>query len=293
MRSGYVAIVGRPNVGKSTLVNHLIGQKISITSSRPQTTRHRILGIHTRPDAQLVYIDTPGLHRQARRAMNRTMNRVAAASIEGVDVIVLVAEAGRWTEEDEHVLAVLREARAPVVLALNKVDRIRDKARLLPIMAEVSRKHDFAEVVPVSALHGTQLETLEDLLVQRLPEGPPLFPEDQVTDRSERFLAAELVREQLMRRLGEEIPYGVAVQIEQFVEEENLVRIAALIWVERESHKAIVIGRGGQALRVVGQEARQAMERMLDRRVFLQLWVKVKEKWSDDERALRGLGYHE
>lgn len=291
MRSGYVAIVGRPNVGKSTLLNRLIGQKISITSSRPQTTRHRILGISTRPDAQLVYIDTPGLHLGSRRAMNRIMNRTAAGTLEEADLAVFVVEAPQWTEEDEHVLGLLRAAGIPAVLAINKIDRMSDKTRLLPYIASVRERHEFVDVVPLSALKGTQVTEFEDVVARLLPEGPALFPEDQVTDRSERFLAAELVREQLMRRLGQEVPYGIAVEIENYVEEDGLVRIAALIWVERDSHKAIVIGKGGHVLKAVGQEARLAMERQLDTRVYLQLWVKVKENWSDDERALRGLGY--
>lgn len=291
MRSGYVAIVGRPNVGKSTLLNRLIGQKISITSSRPQTTRHRILGINTRPDAQLVYIDTPGLHLGSRRAMNRIMNRTAAGTLEEADLAVFVVEAPQWTEEDEHVLGLLRAAGIPVVLVINKIDRLADKTRLLPYIASVRERHEFVDVVPLSALKGTQVAEFEDVVVQLLPEGPALFPEDQITDRSERFLAAELVREQLMRRLGQEVPYGIAVEIENYAEENGLVRIAALIWVERDSHKAIVIGKGGHVLKTVGQEARLAMERQLDTRVYLQLWVKVKENWSDDERALRGLGY--
>jgi GTP-binding protein Era len=291
MRSGYVAIVGRPNVGKSTLLNRLIGQKISITSSRPQTTRHRILGISTRPDAQIVYIDTPGLHLGSRRAMNRVMNRAAAGTLEEADLAVFVVEVPQWTEEDEHVLGLLREAGIPVVLAINKVDRLTDKSRLLPYIASLRDRHEFADVVPLSALKGTQVEGFEEVVARLLPEGPALFPEDQVTDRSERFLVAELVREQLMRRLGQEVPYGTAVEIENYAEEEGLVRIAALIWVERDGHKAIVIGKGGKMLKAIGQDARLAMERLLGTRVYLQLWVKVKENWSDDERALRGLGY--
>ncbi len=291
MRSGYVAIVGRPNVGKSTLLNRLIGQKISITSARPQTTRHRILGISTRPDAQIVYIDTPGLHLGSRRAMNRIMNRAAASTLEEADLALFVVEVSKWTDEDEHALGLLREAGIPVVLVINKVDRLADKTRLLPYIASLRDRHDFVEVVPVSALKGIQVTEVEDMIARLLPEGPPLFPEDQITDRSERFLVAELVREQLMRRLGQEVPYGTTVEIEKYTEEEGLVRIAALIWVERDSHKAIVIGKGGQMLKAIGQDARLAIERLLGTRVYLQLWVKVKENWSDDERALRGFGY--
>jgi GTP-binding protein Era len=293
MRSGYVAIVGRPNVGKSTLLNRLIGQKISITSWRPQTTRHRILGINTRADAQIVYIDTPGLHLGARRAMNRIMNRAAAGTLEEADLAVFVVEALKWTDEDEHVLGLLRQAGIPAVLAINKVDRIADKALLLPYIADLRDRYEFADVVPVSALKGIQVTEFEDVIAKLLPEGPALFPEDQVTDRSERFLVAELVREQLMRRLGQEVPYGTTVEIEKYSEEDGLVRIAALIWVDRDSHKAIVIGKGGQMLKTIGQDARLAIERLLGTRVYLQLWVKVKENWSDDERALRGFGYEE
>lgn len=291
MRSGYVAILGRPNVGKSTLLNRLLGQKISITSPKPQTTRHRILGINTRPDVQIVYIDTPGLHRGARRAMNRIMNRAATGVLEEADVAVFVVEARAWKDEDGHVLDLLKSAGIPVVLAINKIDRLDDKAALLPYIEELRARHDFADIVPISAAKGQQVTELEDVLVGLLPEAPALFPPDQVTDRSERFLAAELVREQLMRRLGQEVPYGIAVEIENYQEEEGLVRIAALIWVEREGHKAIVIGRGGRMLKQIGHDARLEMERMIGSRVFLQLWVKVKENWSDDERALRGLGY--
>lgn len=291
MRCGYVAILGRPNVGKSTLLNRLLGQKISITSPRPQTTRHRILGISTRPEAQLVYIDTPGLHRGGRRAVNRIMNRTAAGVLEEADVAVFVVEALAWKQEDEHVLELLNSAGVPVVLVINKIDRVDDKARLLPYIEDLRGRHAFAEIVPVSAAKGLQVAELEDVLARLLPEAAALFPEDQITDRSERFIAAELVREQLMRRLGQELPYAVAVQIEDYKEEEGLVSIAALIWVERESHKAIVIGRGGRMLKQIGHDARLEMERMLGTRVFLQLWVKVKENWSDDERALRGLGY--
>lgn len=293
MRSGYVAIVGRPNVGKSTLLNRLIGQKISITSWRPQTTRHRILGINTRPDAQIVYIDTPGLHLGARRAMNRIMNRAAAGTLDEADLAVFVVEALKWTDEDEHVLGLLRQAGIPAVLAINKVDRLADKALLLPFIAEMRDRYEFVEVVPVSALKGIQVTEFEDVIARLLPEGPALFPEDQITDRSERFLVAELVREQLMRKLCQEVPYGTTVEIEKFSEEGGLVRIAALIWVERDSHKAIVIGKGGQMLKEIGHDARLAIERLLERRVYLQLWVKVKENWSDDERALRGFGYEE
>ncbi len=291
MRCGYVTILGRPNVGKSTLLNRLIGQKISITSSKPQTTRHRILGINTRDEAQLVYIDTPGLHRGGRRAMNRAMNRAATGALDEADVAVFVVEALVWKDEDEDVLGLVKAAGVPAVLVVNKVDRVDDKTRLLPFIETMRARHDFAGIVPVSASKGLQVAELENVLVGLLPEAPALFPADQITDRSERFLAAELVREQLMRRLGQELPYAITVEIENYEEEDGLARIAALIWVERDAHKAIVIGRGGQMLKKIGHDARLQMEHMLGMRVFLQLWVKVKGNWSDDERALRAFGY--
>ncbi len=291
-RCGQVAIIGRPNVGKSTLLNHILGQKVAITSNRPQTTRHRLLGIHTTPDAQTVYVDTPGLHRRgAGRAMNRIMNRAASGAIADVDVILFVVDGLKWTDEDDHILELLKPSKAPVVLALNKIDRLKDKSALLPYIAALRDRHPFQTIVPISAIRGSQVPELVQTLQALLPESPPLYPEEQVTDRSERFLAAELVREKLMRHLGQELPYAVTVEIENFVEDGDLARIDALIWVERDSQKAIVIGRGGATLKRIGQEAREDIERMIGRKVFLQLWVKVKEKWSDDERALRTLGY--
>jgi len=290
-RCGLVAIVGRPNVGKSTLMNHLLGQKISITSPKPQTTRHRILGIHSGEGFQAVYVDTPGMHLGAKKAVNRYMNRTAATVLADVDLVLFVVEAGRWTEEDDSVLARLRELSAPVVLVVNKVDRLRDKGQLLPELEGLNAKMAFADVVPLSALKADNLGALEKVVSQLLPEGEPMFPDDQITDRSERFLAAEIVREKLMRRLGKELPYALTVEIEQFKSEGALLRIAALIWVERGSQKKIVIGKGGQGLKSVGEHARHDMERLFDRKVFLQLWVKVKEGWSDDDRALRSLGY--
>ncbi|MFA5530499.1 MAG: GTPase Era [Thiohalomonadaceae bacterium] len=290
-RAGYVAIVGRPNVGKSTLMNHLIGQKISITSAKPQTTRHRVLGIDTGEDYQAVYVDTPGLHLGAKKAMNRYMNRAAAGSLEGVDLVLFVIEAGRWTAEDEMVLSRLAEVTVPVILVVNKVDKFADKTALLPLLAELAQKRGFAEVVPVSALKNNNLPSLRKQVPRYLPKGEPIFAEDQLTDRSQRFLAAEIVREKLMRNLGEELPYALTVEIEQFKEEGGVYDIAAVIWVEREGQKKIVIGKGGTGLKLVGQQAREDMEKLFQYRVFLRLWVKVKEGWSDDERALRSLGY--
>ncbi|MAT65721.1 MAG: GTPase Era [Gammaproteobacteria bacterium] len=292
-RCGLVALVGRPNVGKSTLLNRILGQKISITSNKPQTTRHRILGIKTTPQAQVVYIDTPGLHRGARRALNRALNRAASDAIADVDLAVFLIEAGRWTDEDELVLRRLRQAGVPVLLAVNKIDRLEDRGQLLPELKTLAGRHDFAEILPLSAARGENLERLEQCVIERLPEGPPYFPEEQITDRSERFLAAELIREKLFRRLGQELPYGLTVQIEQFKEDDGLLRIHGLVWVERDSQKAIVIGKGGAMLKQIGREARLDMERLFGSKVFLQLWVKVKGGWADDERALRSLGIDE
>ncbi len=292
-RCGYVALVGRPNVGKSTLLNRLIGQKISITSRRPQTTRHRILGVSTEDDAQLIYIDTPGLHAKTPRAMNRYLNRAASDALQDVDVVVFLVEGTRWQADDDWVLEKLKRLACPVILAVNKVDLVKDKEALLPHLAELAGKMEFAEIIPLSARHGDNLDILKAAIRQRLPRSAPFFPEDQITDRSERFLAAELVREKLFRKLGEEIPYGLTVEIERFKQEGNTAHIHALIWVEKASHKPIVIGRQGSRLKEVGREAREDMEKLFGCKVFLQLWVKVKEGWADDERALRSLGYGE
>lgn len=292
-RSGFIALVGRPNVGKSTLLNALLGQKVSIVTRKPQTTRHRIIGVHNRPDAQLVYVDTPGLHRREVTAMNRYLNQTAGQALADVDAVVFVVDAGRWTEEDDLVLERLRAQALPVVLAVNKVDRVRDKNRLLPLLERLNRAYAFHAVVPVSATRRDNLEALEEELVALTPEGPALFPEDQLTDRSERFMAAELVREQLMKSLGDELPYATTVEIEAFEEEGRLRRVAAVVWVERSGQKKIVIGQGGDGLKRVGSAARREMERLFDARVYLKLWVKVRAGWSDDERALRSLGYAE
>ena len=292
-RCGFVAIVGRPNVGKSTLLNRLVGQKISITSRRPQTTRHRILGIRTNEQAQIVFVDTPGLHARQPRAMNRYLNRAAFDSLHDVDVVIFVVEGTRWQEDDEWILERLKTQTCPVLLAINKIDRLASKDLLLPHLAKMSEKFAFADIIPVSARTGDNLGRLESEVLSRLPESIPLYPEDQVTDRSERFLAAELVREKLFRKLGEEIPYGLTVEIEQFKTEQKTLHIHALIWVEKDSHKPIVIGHKGSRLKETGREARQDMQRAFGRKVFLNLWVKVKEGWADDERALRSLGYDE
>ncbi|HHJ15284.1 MAG TPA: GTPase Era [Gammaproteobacteria bacterium] len=292
-RCGFVALVGRPNVGKSTILNRLVGQKISITSRRPQTTRHRILGIKTDDTAQIVFVDTPGLHASQPRAMNRYLNRAAVDSLRDVDVVVFVAEGTRWQKDDDWVLEKLQHVSCPVILAVNKIDRVADKAKLLPHLQMLADKYDFSELIPVCAKTGDHLDELEAVVRKHLPHAPPLYDEDQVTDRSERFLAAELVREKLFRKLGEEIPYGLTVEIESFKTEKKLLHIHALIWVEKSSHKPIVIGNKGERLKEVGREARQDMQKMFGQKVFLELWVKVKEGWADDERALRSLGYNE
>lgn len=290
-RCGFAALVGRPNVGKSTLLNALVGAHLSIVSPKPQTTRHRILGIATRPAGQILYVDTPGLHRGARRALNHSLNRAARAAIADVDVAVQVAEAGRWTDEDSSVHAALAEHARPRLLAVNKIDRQKDKRALLPYVAAVVERHPFDAVFYVSALRNEGMAELEFAILERLPAREPLYAEDELTDRSERFLAAELVREQLMLRLAQELPYATTVEIEQFVErEDGMAEIHAAIWVEREGQKAIVIGEGGAMLKVVGSAARRGMERLFARRVHLRLWVKVREGWSDDASALRRLG---
>jgi GTP-binding protein Era len=292
-RCGYVALIGRPNVGKSTLLNRLLGQKISITSKRPQTTRHRILGIKTTDTAQFVYVDTPGMHSYEGRAMNRHMNREAARTLQEVDVVVFMVEGLRWTEDDELVLKELSSVGCPVVLVVNKVDLITDKQLLLPGLQELSSRGVFEQIIPLSAVNGRNVAELETVVESLLPVSVPFFPEDQVTDRSERFLVAERVREKLFRKLGRELPYGITVEIESFRRERNIIHIHALIWVERQSQKSIVIGKQGRVLKEVGQEARGEIEQLLGSRVNLKLWVKVKEGWADDERALRSLGYVE
>lgn len=290
-RCGHVAIIGRPNVGKSTLVNRLVGQKFSITSRKAQTTRHRLLGIKTTANAQVIYVDTPGLHAGSGRALNRYMNRAASTALVGVDLILFLVEAGRWTDGDSHVLDRLAEAQAPVIVVVNKVDRVNDKQVLLPFIDELSARGEFLEIVPISALQGTNTDHLEQILIDSLPETAALYDQDQFTDRSERFLAAELVREKLTERLGQELPYRLSVEIEAFQADTDVLRIGAVIWVERSSQKGIVIGRQGRVLKAVGSEARKDMEALFERKIFLELWVKVKEGWSNDEQALQRLGY--
>lgn len=289
-RSGYVAIVGRPNVGKSTLLNRLVGMKVSITSRRPQTTRHRITGIVSEPDAQLVLVDTPGFQTVRGGALNKLMNRVVTDSLGGVDVVLLVVEAGEFGADDRKVLALLPQ-RIPVVLVINKIDRAKDKSRLLPFIARVSTAFDFAEVVPVSAAKGTRVARLLDAVKPYLPEGPALYGEDEVTDRPERFLAAELLREKLFRLLGEELPYAATVVVEKFEIEAGLRRIHAAIVVDKPNHKAIVIGKGGAKLKDIATQARVDMEKLFDGKVFLEVWVRVKSGWAESLEALKNLGY--
>ncbi len=292
-RCGYVAIVGRPNVGKSTLLNHLLGQKISITSRKPQTTRHQILGIKTEGPLQVVYVDTPGMHKAKGRAINRAMNRAASAALKDIDVVVFVVDRTFWTEEDEMVLEQLKHVECPVLLAINKVDQVKEKDKLLPFIESMSRKFPFKEIVPISALRGHNRSNLEQTIESMLPASEHFFPEDQITDRSSRFMAAEIVREKIMRQLGDEVPYDVAVEIEEFKVERHCWHISAVIFVEKDGQKAIIIGEGGSRLKLIGQEARQDMQKLFDSKVMLRLWVKVKGGWSDDERALRSLGYAE
>jgi GTP-binding protein Era len=292
-RCGSVAVVGRPNVGKSTLLNALVGERLSITGPKPQTTRHRILGIATRPGAQILLLDTPGLNRADGRAISRQLNRTARQVLAEADVVLHVVEAGRWTGEDDEVWQALVSAGRPKLLVLSKVDLKRDKTLLLPFIAKVTASRDYDVVLPISAKAREGLDVLERAIVERLPVGPAIYAQDEFTDRSERFLAAELIREQLMLRLAQELPYATTVEIELFEEREGRSEIAAVIWVERDGQKSIVIGTGGAQLKAIGTAARHAMERLFGRRVFLRLWVKVRENWSDDEAALRRFGYAE
>jgi GTP-binding protein Era len=290
-RCGYIAIMGRPNVGKSTLLNYILGLHLSITSRKPQTTRHRLLGIKNTPDYQAIFVDTPGLHQDHKGAIHRFMNKQAKMMLDDVDVVVFMIDGLKWTEEDQYVLKLLSNVSIPVILAVNKVDRIADKERLLPYLKELSSKAKFAEIVPISASTGKNVDKFESKLVSYLNESPPYYAEDQLTDKSDRFLAAELVREQLMRLLGQELPYASTVEIEIFEESKKIIKISALIWVERTNQKSIIIGDKGSQLKEIGTKARIALEHLFKKKVLLKLWVKVKSGWSDDERALQSLGY--
>jgi GTP-binding protein Era len=290
-RSGYAVLVGRPNVGKSTLLNRLMGQKVAITSHKPQTTRHRILGIYSAAEGQIAFVDTPGLHDRGAKAMNRYLNRAARSALTGVDLALFVVEAGVWTGEDERVLGLLREVATPVLLVVNKVDRIKPKEALLPYLDEVSRHHAFVDVVPVSAQGGDNLDTLTARVFTHLPQSEALFPEDQLSDRSERFFAAELLREQIVRRYHRELPYAVTVEIEKFEETPGRYEISAVVWVEREGQRAILLGKNGQAMKETATLARKAMVEFFQARVHLEVWVKVKKNWSSEEASLIQLGY--
>lgn len=302
-RSGFVAIVGRPNVGKSTLMNHLLGQKLSITSRKPQTTRHKIIGIDTRDNVQAVYVDTPGMHKKEVRAINKMMNRAASSALRDVNLVLFVIDANKWTQNDELVLEKLRHAEMPVILVINKIDTLDHHREALPLIEARQGLMNFAEIVPVSALRGANLDHLRDTIARYLPFSPPLYAVDQITDRSERFLASEIIREKIMRQLGEELPYDLTVQIESFKTEEPAVNpktgqlkpactyIDATIFVERQGQKIIVIGDKGKKLKQIGMDARADMEKLFEQKIMLTLWVKVKGGWSDDERALKSLGY--
>ena len=291
-RCGFAAIVGRPNVGKSTLLNALLGRKVSIVSPKPQTTRHRILGILTRPQLQIVFVDTPGLHGEERRVMNRYMNRAARASLSDADVNLFVVEALAWTDDDKRTLDYLKKCGRPIVVLINKVDKVFPKERLLPYIEELQRKGPFEALVPISSLKRDGLEQLPELIAPYLPESPPHYPEEQITDRNERFQAAEIIREKLTLRLRQELPYGLTVEIERFEpQDDGRLLIGAVIWVERSGQKAIVIGQGGASLKEIGRAARLELKALFNRPVHLELWVKVKENWSDSEAALRQLGY--
>ena len=291
--SGYAALVGRPNVGKSTLLNRLIGQKMAITSHKPQTTRHRILGVKTSEEGQVVYIDTPGIHRRGDKAMNRYLNRTAHTALQDVDLILFVCQALVWNKEDEKVLKTIAEAGVPCIAVVNKVDTVQPKEALLPFLSELAGRHEFLEVIRVCAKSGNNVEVLDKQVLANLPQGWLIFPEDQITDRSERFFAAELLREQLIRRYHRELPYSVTVEIEKFEEEPDRYVIGAVIWVERESQRKILLGRQGGAMKEAASAARRQMAAFFDTRVHLDVWIKVKKSWSSDETSLAQLGYSE
>ncbi len=292
-RCGFVAIVGRPNVGKSTLLNHILGQKLSITSRKPQTTRHQVLGIKTQGPVQTIYVDTPGMHEDEPRALNRYMNKAASSALVDVDVVIFVVDYMAWTTADELVLAKLAKLKCPVILAVNKVDKAERRETLLPHLDALSKKRDFAEIIPLSALRGQNLKPLEEAVGRFLPESIHYYPDDQITDRSERFLAAEIVREKITRQLGAELPYSAAVEIEEFRRQGATLHISALILVERNGQKKIIIGDKGERMRQIGQEARKDMEQLFDSKIMLRLWVKVKRGWADSDRALKSLGMND
>ncbi|MAA64833.1 MAG: GTPase Era [Alteromonadaceae bacterium] len=292
-RCGFVAIIGRPNVGKSTLLNHILGQKLSITSRKPQTTRHQVLGIKTEGDVQAIYVDTPGMHEEEPRALNRYMNRAASSALKGVDVVVFVVDQGHWTTADEMVLSKLEHVTAPVILVINKVDKLERRDALLPHLESVARKRNFEEIIPLSALKEQNLEPLEKAVNRLLPVSIHFYPDDQITDRTQRFLASEMVREKITRQLGAELPYSVAVEIEEFKHSGKSLHISAVILVERSGQKKIIIGDKGDRIRQIGHDARIDMEKLFDSKVMLRLWVKVKKGWADSDRALKSLGMND
>ena len=289
-RTGYLAVIGRPNVGKSTLTNRLVGAKVSITSKKAQTTRHRIHGVLTTDDAQFIFVDTPGFQMTHKNALNRLMNRSVTSTFVDVDVILLVVEAGRWGNGETEIAKML-PADKPVVLVINKIDRLADKAEVLPFIAKVSGLHEFAEIIPLSAEKGLGTDALLAAVARYLPVSPPVFEADDITDRSERFMASEILREKLFRNLGEELPYGIAVEIEKYEQEGDLRRIHAAVIVDRAGHRSIVIGKAGERLKRISTDARKEMETLFGGKVWLETWVKVKGGWADDERALKSLGY--
>ncbi|MCF6764363.1 GTPase Era [Thiotrichales bacterium 19S3-7] len=290
---GYVAIIGRPNVGKSTILNRILQQKISITSRKPQTTRHQILGVKTDANKQIIYVDTPGLHQKEKKALNRYMNKAAFQSIKDVDVVVFVVEALKWTELEVWILDHLEKLTMPVILVVNKVDVVKNKEELLPFVDQVTKNYPFASVIPLSAKSGKSINVLEQEIEKYIPEGEFHFEKDQITDRPVRFLISEIIREKLMRSLGQEVPYQLTVEIEHFKQDEhrNIIDISASIIVERKSQKVMIIGKQGQKLKKIGSQARLDIERLLDSKVYLQLWVKVKEGWSENDSSLKSYGY--
>lgn len=292
-RCGYVAIVGRPNVGKSTLLNHILGMKLCITSRKPQTTRHQILGVKTTKNIQAIYVDTPGIHQRRGTAINKYMNRAATSLLNDVDIILFVVQAKKWTEEDQAIIEKLQSVSCPVVLVVNKMDILENKKQLLPLIQELSAKFEFTEIIPVSALNGINIDILEQKVATLLPENTHFYPDDQVTDRSMRFLAAEIIREKLIRELGQELPYTSTVNIDKYDEDDDIVRIHATIFVESNGQKAIIIGKKGARLKSIGTKSREDISKMVESKVYLNLWVKVREGWSNDERALNSLGYSE
>ncbi|NOY15692.1 MAG: GTPase Era [Gammaproteobacteria bacterium] len=292
-RAGFIAILGRPNVGKSTLLNRIIGKKISITSPKPQTTRHRLLGICTTEEHQMVFVDTPGVHLGSKRYINQIMNKTAANALIGVDVTLLMITSEGWKEEDHHALKLAQQEKMNLIVLINKIDKLKNKNQLLPLIEFTSQLHEFKEIIPISSAYGTNVQSLMDVLPEYLPESPLLFPEGQTTDKGAQFIISETIREKLFRQLRDEIPYTLAVEIQQLKMTESLIRAETIIWVEKESQKGIIIGKKGEKLRTVGTHAREELESYFERKVFLQLWVKVRENWSDDAVMLRSIGYIE